>query len=1720
MIASTSNNSPCPNAFAVRFFLGLFLSLPFLPTTTEGANASWIGGTGTQAWDNVANWAPGIPGANPGTTNADIATFNTATTGTLVTIDAGRNIGSLRFSTGASGSYTIGSAGINLGETLRLSSGGSIVMDAGVTSPVTINAPLIIEPTSATGNGTYTFTNNSASADADPNTYKMILNGGISGGTTTGTITLNFTGSAGNRSNDNSGNLINGLISNGGASSLALNITGLSNQRGVWRITNDANSFTGNVAINTGTLLFTSIANIGQNSSLGAGNAVTLGSGIHLKYVGTSNQTTNRTITGGGAFYNNTGGTTLTLTGAVGSGITYRGGGNFDIQGLITGTSGISRTDPGTVFLNNDNNSFSGDVGISDGAFRGATLSNNGTDAASNSAFGRNGRILFGQGSSTTGRLEYTGVTTSTDRLVVMRNDAAGNTGRGVIDVFTAGETLTFTNDVRVGSAAAANIAELTLRGSGNGVIQGQIGGTTGNAAAVASLRLFKSGTGTWTLTSANTYTRETNINAGVLNIQDSNALGAVLSNETTPTAVGAGTTVASGATLQLQNNISVGAEALSLNGTGASGQTGALVNVSGTNNFGGALSLAGNTTIASDSGRLNLTNTTAIAGTSRTLTLAGAGDGSLAAPLESAAISTLTKNGTGLWTVSGANTYTGTTTVNAGILNVTGSLANTAVNVNNTATFAHIGTVGSTTIANGGSLLVGNAEVPGSTGTLGINGNLILNQNSALIMDLGTASDLINVTGDLTLDGIARISPGAGFTAGSYRLIDYTGSLTDNVLTAQVIAGYDLSVDTTIANQVNLLANAITAAQYWDGVNTTANGIVDGGPGIWTNATTNFTSADGTTNTSWAAATEKIAIFAGAAGGTVQVQDDIEVNGLQFAQNYALTDAGGELQIANAATEVRINLNTTADISAAITGAGGINKTGDGTLLFSAPAGTHTYAGPTRITSGILKAGVDNALPTNTAVIVGGNVSAVGVATTDSTFDLSTASQQVSSLTLTGNNTTLASNVIIGSGETLTVTGTGGLITGVANSAKNTTLANFTGGGNLVVNNATANVELGLQTATSFIPGMTESVPPAPPINFDDGSNRNTTTTDFTQLGSLTATVNEFRVGHGLNNSSTVLLSNTANTITAEVVQLSNSAGWNAGTATVVLGTGTNVINTDLLNIGTSKGVATLRFASQTAGSPGSVVIGGKDSAEVDIIIGSSQGTNTGATPTGTLDLRGHDATVVADSVLVGHRDNAGGGGSSGTIHFSQGTFSANSVTLGFMSGNALGTANGVLNLSGGTFTVNDTFTLATFNNTIVSPATTAAGNARATVNITGGTLISNTDILEGGGTNATATNTISTINLNGGTLDMTGHSIGDATNTINVLTLASGALKDVAEINGGGDIEKTTGGTLTLLGNNTYTGNTTITAGILRVGDGGDNGTLGTGGDVINNATLALNRNNLLTVANNISGSGVLNQTGTGTSVLSGTNTYIGLTTVSAGTLLANNDYLGTNSATGSNDVSVTTGATFGGNGFIEGDVTIGSGAFFSPGGNTETVTAAVTGLSTDTGTMRILGHLSLNSGATMNLDLKTNGSHGLTATFDPATNRLTSVTGTSLDGGNDRVIIEGDLILDPNATISLTLGSGYTPNYRDVFDLMDWVGTIPLGFYGDASGIRTGNDNDLYSLDLPDLSAYNSEWFWDVSQFGTTGVVAIVPEPGRMLLLAAALIGFTLRRRRALR
>ncbi|EDY18046.1 outer membrane autotransporter barrel domain protein [Chthoniobacter flavus Ellin428] len=230
----------------------------------------------------------------------------------------------------------------------------------------------------------------------------------------------------------------------------------------------------------------------------------------------------------------------------------------------------------------------------------------------------------------------------------------------------------------------------------------------------------------------------------------------------------------------------------------------------------------------------------------------------------------------------------------------------------------------------------------------------------------------------------------------------------------------------------------------------------------------------------------------------------------------------------------------------------------------------------------------------------------------------------------------------------------------------------------------------------------------------------------------------------------------------------------------------------------------------------------------------------------------------------------------------------------------------------------------------------------------------VSNVDVQTG--------NTLQLVNVAGNTFanNISNSVAGVGTVEVNSANynILSGVLSD-----GAGQVALTQSGsgTTALTGNNTYSGTTTINAGVLQVGNGGASGTTGIGGgSIVNNAVLAYDRTNLFTESNVISGSGVLRQIGSGATALTAANTYSGDTNIYSGMLLANNT---AGSATGTSSVFINSGAALGGNGTISGAVTLNSG-FIVPG-------AVPTGVSA--GTLKI-GSLTWNSGGTLDTQLGT--------------------------------------------------------------------------------------------------------------------------------------------------
>jgi fibronectin-binding autotransporter adhesin len=249
-------------------------------------------------------------------------------------------------------------------------------------------------------------------------------------------------------------------------------------------------------------------------------------------------------------------------------------------------------------------------------------------------------------------RLELAGNITVAGESVTIDGDGGNYFGalqsESGANVWTGSVILNGTTNTRVG----ANTGTLNISGS----IQN---GTTNSI-------IVRNNTGTTIFSGANSYTGTTTVLVGVLNIRHSGALGTTDSG-----------TVVSGivnpAALQLQGNIAVGNEALTIGGNGMSND-GILRNISGNNSWAGPITMQSGATsrINSDSGTLTLSG--GITSTGNSLYLGGSGSGVVSGAISG--VAQLVKDGSGTWTLSGANDYTTVTYVNAGGLRITNASA------------------------------------------------------------------------------------------------------------------------------------------------------------------------------------------------------------------------------------------------------------------------------------------------------------------------------------------------------------------------------------------------------------------------------------------------------------------------------------------------------------------------------------------------------------------------------------------------------------------------------------------------------------------------------------------------------------------------------------------------------------------------------------------------------------------------------------------------------------------------------------------------------------------------------------------------------------------------------------------------------------------------------------------------------------------------------------
>ncbi len=217
--------------------------------------------------------------------------------------------------------------------------------------------------------------------------------------------------------------------------------------------------------------------------------------------------------------------------------------------------------------------------------------------------------------------------------------------------------------------------------------------------------------------------------------------------------------------------------------------------------------------------------------------------------------ITAITKTGIGIWTVSGAGTWTGTTTIEAGTLLLTGSLTSTGdLEVLDSAIFKHTGagacSVDSVHVADGGNFdgaatIVGDLNNDGTflvpSGTLSIGGNAT---NNGTLRLTGGAS--LSVTGTFINNGVLDLLTGAQslpaslvnngviIDASSLRMVSVARSGVTVTLTAQTYLGHSYQLQRSDSLTAPIWTNIGPAKSGNDAVQTFPDPAATGAQGFY----------------------------------------------------------------------------------------------------------------------------------------------------------------------------------------------------------------------------------------------------------------------------------------------------------------------------------------------------------------------------------------------------------------------------------------------------------------------------------------------------------------------------------------------------------------------------------------------------------------------------------------------------------------------------------------------------------------------------------------------------------------------------------------------------------------------------------------------------------------------------------------------------------------------
>ncbi|MBX3740366.1 MAG: autotransporter-associated beta strand repeat-containing protein [Akkermansiaceae bacterium] len=648
------------------------------------------GATGSGTWnDSNTFWNDDATGTGgnlrAATTSADDLFFSSGSglTAGTITVASGRTAGTITFE--ESGIYTLNGGNITLaGLTFNNGTGANVINSAlvlgsaatfrsdddsnqTITGGITGTASLSLQANS-TGNLTF-----STGAINHAGTL-------TNEGTGTGTVTIN----------SQIGANVTSVIQNSTTSRLA--IFGAGGVAGYGNLTVKAGTVevrsnsTTPIAASAQIILGDTVANAADVTLIFQGSSATFTTPISL-----ASGTTGKITIGG----MNTG-TAINVN----SNIT--GTNNFEISNALGASANTSALNFSTGEINHTGTLTNVTGGTSTNVAHGMVVINsvigsNVTGVIQNSASAN--RVMRLNGNNT-----YVGETTVTNgTLAIGHNNALGSTAGGTSigsagvlrlhdNITVTGEALTINgsssgnalvngdgNNVWAGTInanvvpgnvrIASGSGHLEIRGnvtiSGNsssglvltGTSDGEISGNIGQSGTGAKT-LFKTSSGTWVLSGTNTYTGATNIYAGTISVDSiSSRLGSLAT-----------------ASIQLGDGASTGR--LLYTGAGNETSTRPFI-LRSTSSGGGIIDQSGG-------GELKLTGTITSASSTeaKTLTLQGStsGTGELGGVISDggASATSVEKNGTGTWTLSGASTYTGATTARGGHLIITGKLNST----------------------------------------------------------------------------------------------------------------------------------------------------------------------------------------------------------------------------------------------------------------------------------------------------------------------------------------------------------------------------------------------------------------------------------------------------------------------------------------------------------------------------------------------------------------------------------------------------------------------------------------------------------------------------------------------------------------------------------------------------------------------------------------------------------------------------------------------------------------------------------------------------------------------------------------------------------------------------------------------------------------------------------------------------------------------------------